>query len=480
MDISTPLTQAKQLSGRLPAQRIDANGVAHVDLRAVMALALPLVANSAVQVVLNLTDMWFIGHISTRSLAAVGAVHWLVLMTLLVFSGVGMAVQTIAAQAFGARRYARASQALWNAMWGALLGAPLLLAVAASGHSILSPFGLAPDIEHTAVEFWAPRVAGASFGAAMWAVIGFFNGIGNSKLSLIFTATVGIANAICNYVFIFRFGWGVAGSAWATNVAQLIGLGVALGVFLSAPYRQQYRTHLTWKPSLRVLLRQLRIGFPMGIVPAADLLGFAIFQIMQTRLGAADGAASQTVTMICTAAYMTGAGVAFAGTTLVGQSIGAGDRAWAARLGNYVITLVACLMGGIGLVLAAIGPWVLPVFLSTEDPDAARVIALSVKLLWIATLYQFFDGLSLASSLCLRGAGDAVVPAILVLTVSWLVFVPVAHILTFAPGQGWFELLPQLGWGAVGGWIALVLYLMVLGLVMLGRWRSGAWRRISI
>src|SRR2546427_12582258 len=63
--------------GQLPAQRLDAAGRAHVDQRAVLALALPLMANSGVQIVLNLTDMWFIGHISTKALAAVGAVQWL-------------------------------------------------------------------------------------------------------------------------------------------------------------------------------------------------------------------------------------------------------------------------------------------------------------------------------------------------------------------------------------------------------------------
>ena len=56
----------------LPAQRVDADGRAHVDQRAVFALALPLMANSAVQIVLSLTDMWFIGRISTPALAAVG------------------------------------------------------------------------------------------------------------------------------------------------------------------------------------------------------------------------------------------------------------------------------------------------------------------------------------------------------------------------------------------------------------------------
>ena len=97
-------------AGNLPAQRIDAAGHAHVDQRAVLALALPLMANAAIQIILNLTDMWFIGHISTIALAGVAAVQWLVLVAVLVLGGVASAVQTVAAQCYGARRYARASQ----------------------------------------------------------------------------------------------------------------------------------------------------------------------------------------------------------------------------------------------------------------------------------------------------------------------------------------------------------------------------------
>src|ERR1700727_883342 len=81
-----------QLRARLPAQRLDAAGRAHVDQRAVLALALPLMANSAVQIVLNLTDMWFMGRISTKALAAVGTVQWLVIAVVLVLGGGGAAV----------------------------------------------------------------------------------------------------------------------------------------------------------------------------------------------------------------------------------------------------------------------------------------------------------------------------------------------------------------------------------------------------
>src|SRR2546423_8009180 len=101
------LSRAEQL----PAQRLDAAGRAHVDQRAVLALALPLMANSAVQIVLNLTDMWFMGRISTKALAAVGAGQWLVIVAVLGLGGAGTAGPALGAQDFRARPYPRPGQA---------------------------------------------------------------------------------------------------------------------------------------------------------------------------------------------------------------------------------------------------------------------------------------------------------------------------------------------------------------------------------
>src|SRR5207237_4165642 len=134
---------------QLPAQRLDAAGRAHVDQRAVLALALPLMANSTVQIVLNLTDMWFMGRISTKALAAVGAVQWLVIVVVLVLGGAGTAVQTLVAQNFGARRYRRAGQAVWTALWAMACAAPLFVLVGAARHLILAPFGFDPQVEQS-------------------------------------------------------------------------------------------------------------------------------------------------------------------------------------------------------------------------------------------------------------------------------------------------------------------------------------------
>lgn len=463
----------------LPAQRIDAAGRAHVDLRAVLALAAPLMLNSAVQTVLNLTDTWFIGHISTEAIAAVSAVHWLVIVVVMLLGGIGMAVQTVVAQSYGARRYTRGGQAVWIALWGLVFMTPLFIAAGAAGRPLMHVLGLDPQVQEFAAEFWFPRVAGSPFGIATWAVLGFFNGIGRPRITLLITLTTAIANAVLNYVFIFEMGWGIAGSAWATTVAQAIGFAYALAIFLGPTYRERYRTHLTWKFHLPRVFRQFVLGFPMGLIYAADLIGVALFQIMQVRVSIAAGAATQIAMMLTSVAYMPGVGIALAGTTLVGQSIGAGNRRWAMRVGTRVIALAALYMGGMGLLLAIAGPWLVPMF-TTNDSQAAIVAASGAQILWLAAIYQFFDGMNLGSGFCLRGAGDAFVPAALVLVLAWFVFVPLAHIFTFAPGQGWIEGLPQMGWGVLGGWSALVIYVMLLGTVLFIRWRSAAWQRITI
>ena len=294
---------------QLPARRVDGAGIGHVDLRAVLALALPLVANSAVQTILNLTDLWFIGHISTTALAAVGAVNWLVIAVVLLLAGTGMAVQTSVAQAFGAGRYVRAAQATWSGLWGILMVAPLFLAVAFSSHYILAPFGIAHDIEDTASRFWLPRVAGAPLGVAVWGVLGFFNGIGRPRTTVVVTIIITCLNIALNQLFIFDLGLGVAGSAWASTCAQAAGLASSLAIFLSSRYRREYRSHLMWRPRWPVLWAQFRLGLPMGLTGASDLIGISLFQLMQVRVGAVDGAATQLVFVSTAIAYMPGVGV---------------------------------------------------------------------------------------------------------------------------------------------------------------------------
>jgi len=273
---------------------------------------------------------------------------------------------------------------------------------------------------------------------------------------------------------------GIAGSGWATDLAQLIGIAAAAVLFLGRTTRERYHPHLTARLHGRALLQQFKLGFPMGLLIAADILGFALFQLMQVRLGTVDGASTQIVMMLTSFCYMPAVGIAMAGTTLVGQAIGAHRRDWAFTVGNGIIWMAVLYMGAIGVLLAAAGSWVLPLFTNRADPQAAAVVARGCVLLWIAAGYQLFDGFNISASACLRGAGDVRLPAVMVLALSWLLFVPLAHSLSFAAGAGWVDWLPQFGLGAVGGWFAALTYVCCLGLMLFVRWWSGAWQRIAL
>jgi multidrug resistance protein, MATE family len=336
MDTSPPL---------LPGQTLSSGGRPRLDYAAVAALALPFMANSAVQAVLNATDTWFMGRLSPTALAAMGAVYWPVLVFVFLFGGIGLSVQTLVAQAQGARDYPRASQATWLALWGSLFTVPAFTLLALAGPWLIAPFGIAAPTRDLALAYWGPRMLCAPLGVALWSVLGFFNGIGRPGVTLRITLGVAVVNAFLNQWLVIDLAYGIAGSAWATGLAQLLGFAGALGYFLAPHYRRLYASASTTGLHLRALWRQNRLGLPMGLLYAADIFGFALFQLMQVRLGTVDGAATQIVMVLTSFCYMPAFGIAMAGTTLVGQAIGAGHREWAAKVGNGIIVLAVIYMG---------------------------------------------------------------------------------------------------------------------------------------
>ena len=464
----------------LPGSRVGADGRVHVSLRAIFTMAAPLMVTNAIQAVLNLTDTWFIGRLSTDAVAAMSAIYWLLSVAVFVVGGVGLAVQTFVSQAEGGGRRARASQAAWNALWAGLVAVPLFVLAALLGGPLLGVFRLDPGIQALAVEYWEPRLVGAALGAMTWALMSFFNGIGATRLTLVVALVTTGANVPANEWLMFHLDMGMAGAAWGTNLAQACGLLVGLALMLTGEVSRRYRSRLTWRPRWAVVRRQLAVGFPVGVMFGADVLGLALMQLMVASVGAAGAAATQVVIMLTSIAYMPTLGVATAGATVVGQAIGAGERDWAARVGNVVIAVCATLMLSIATLLLLAGPWVMPWFLASADRASAEAVGVALGMLWFAAAYQLFDGIYFGSSFCLRAAGDTRVPALTALGLSWLLFVPLSHALVFAPGEGWIDGMPQLGLGAQGGWIALMCYAILLGSAMGLRWRSGRWRGISL
>ena len=108
--------------------------------------------------------------------------------------------------------------------------------------------------------------------------------------------------------------------------------------------------------------------------------------------------------------------------------------------------------------------------LYTHDP---KVIALAVQLIVLAGLFQFSDGIQVASNGALRGLKDTRVPMAITLFAYWMIGMPLGWWLTFKQGMG-----------ARGMWMGLIAGLSVAAVLLFTRfWRSAwrdRWRRAAV
>ena len=95
--------------------------------------------------------------------------------------------------------------------------------------------------------------------------------------------------------------------------------------------------------------------------------------------------------------------------------------------------------------------------------------ALGRPLLAIGALFQIFDFLAIVTEGALRGAGDTRWPFAVETALGWGFFVPLAYVLGVV-----------LEGGLTGAWIGGLVYVCALALVLVRRFRSGAWKRIAI
>jgi len=454
------------------ARRFDAQGRAVVDYGALLGLAFPLIINSAIQAILNLTDTWFISRLSADATAAMASIYWPMLCLILFFGGVAFAVQTFASQAMGAGRYRRASQSAWSGIYSGISTIPLFMALSFLGPIFIHALPVSPSIQAMAISYWIPRLLiSAPLGIMALAITCFFSSVNAVRYTLLVSVVTAVANVPFNQYFMFNCHMGMAGSAYGTVAAQIVGLALALTLFLGPKMRERFSTHLTYR---RIQIGpNWRLGIPMGFGMTADLIGLALFQLILVSLSAQAGAATQIIMMLSSLAYMPGVGIAIAGTTFVGRSLGAHQKEWARFIGHRIIFLCVSFMGLIGLSLGLFSPIILPWFISSTDPQGPALLSLMSSLIWIAAAYQFFDGFNLGSAFCLRGASDATIPALITALCSFGLWIPMTLWLS-SPNQPLLGLSFVHGWGygAVGGWWATFGYTALLGSGLFLRWRT--------
>jgi putative MATE family efflux protein len=422
--------------------------------REVFALALPALGALAAEPLYVLVDTAIVGHLGTVQLAAL-AIAATVLstgFTVVNFLTYGTTAQV--ARLHGAGRDAQAaalgSQALWL---GLAIGALLLVAVVALAAPAVTLMGGEGEVADGAVLYLRIAALASPFFMLATAGQGFLRGIGDLRTPLVILVVAHVVNAVLEVLFVYGFGWGLAGSAWGTVIAQ-VGMGLA---FLEVQRRAGFEP-----PHLERMRPLMRIGTEIAVRTGALLGSFLVASGVLARVGAASLAAHQIAFQLFVFLALVLDAIAIAGQVIVGRTLGAGDAEAAHSAARRMIEWAVAAGALFGLVMLALID-VIPRVL-TSDP---AVIERAREIWPLFALMQPANGAVFALDGILIGAGDTRFLMFGMLAAALGVFVPVA-LLSLA-----------LDWGIVGVWAGLVGLIAVRLLTCAWRFSSRRWALVG-
>jgi putative MATE family efflux protein len=385
-------TESEQ--ARLHAQR-DRQSTA----REILRLAVPAFGSLIAEPLFLLADSAIVGHLGVDELAGLGLATTILqtVVGLMVFLAYGTGPTV--ARFLGAQQPGRAMAAARDGVWLAvLLG--LLLAVVGwlAAPGVVRAVGGLPAVRSYAVEYLAWSMPGLVGMLLVYAGTGVLRGLQDTRTPLV-VATVGFAaNAVLNYLFVYGFGWGIAGSAIGTSVAQL---GMA-AVYLMIIVPRMRHEGIPLGPQWRGILGAAHVGSWLMLRTLALRVAIFATVVVATAQGAENLAAHQlAMTMFNVLAFALDA-LAIAAQSLIGKELGASD---AARARHLTGTMVRWSLGfGVvtGALLAIAAPWIGWLF----TPDALVHETLTPALLVLAAS-QPICGFVFVLDGVLIGAGDA-------------------------------------------------------------------------
>src|SRR5262249_16204983 len=171
---------------------------------------------------------------------------------------------------------------------------------------------------------------------------------------------------------------GIAGAALSTVICRTVGTVIYLGLFLYRGRREGFLVQPRLPFDRHACWHLLWVSWPIGAQGALEMGAWTVFAGFIGGLGRGEAAAHALAMRVTSLSYMAGYGLCVAATTLVGQYLGAHNRAAARRSMMSCLVLVIGLMGSLGLGFF-VGRYPL-VRLFTHD---GAVIALGVRvLLW--------------------------------------------------------------------------------------------------
>lgn len=427
--------------------------------RALLVLGLPLVGGNMAQVAIGITDTAMLGWYSIDALAAVGLGSSFFFVLFLVGSGFAWAVMPMIAEvpegADAPRQIRRVTRmGLWLSVGFAGLAQPLFW----WSSPILQAMGQDPGLSALAQDYL--RIAGPGLIPALSVMLlkSYLAGMERTQVVLWVTVAAALVNVALNYTLIFgHFGapeLGLRGAAVASLGVHLVSL-VCLVAYALWIFPEHDLFARLWRPDWEALAQVFRLGVPIGLTTLAEVALFAASQLMMGWLGKLPLAAHVIAIQLASMTFVVHMGLANAATVRVGKAWGRRDLDHLARGG---LVAMACSIGFAALTICVF--WAIPEtlagwFLGPDDPARADIIAIGVTLIFIAAVFQVFDGAQVVALGLLRGLQDTQVPMIHAAASYWLVSVPACYVLGFT-----------LGLGPAGIWWGLTLGLILAAILL--------------
>jgi MATE family multidrug resistance protein len=438
------------------------------ELRAMIALAVPVVLSELGWMAQGVVDNIMVGRLGPEAIGAVSIGNAVYFTPCLFGMGLMLGLDTLVSQAYGRRDHDECHRWLAQSVYLAcIVTLPLMLLVwflsEEFGRFGVTPSVAAPAAGYLRILAWSTLPL-LLYGAARR----YLQGVGQVRVITVTYVLANLLNWGGNWVLIYgKLGFpalGVNGSAISTGVAR-VAMAVALIGF--AWRYERSRGHPLFRhwagPQAERLKKLVRIGAPAA---GQILLEVGAWNLSTFAAGYLDPVALATHAIALNYAsisYMVPLGVSAAAAVSVGHAIGAGDPARARRAGWLALGLGTAFMIVAGIVFF-VAPRLL-IKLYTSDP---RVLMVGPTLLWVAAAFQIFDGIQTVCTGALRGLGETRVPMIANFIGYWILGLPLGLTLCFV-----------LRWGIYGLWIGLTLALVVIGLSLLARWRKDSNRVVE-
>jgi len=350
--------------------------------RAVLGIAVPVMISNVSTPLIGLVDTAIVGRYPNPTYIGAVAIGALIFtFTFWAFGFLRMGTTGMTAQALGAGDKDELAAGLGRALLiAAAAGAGLILLQWPIRESAFALLGTSPEVERLARGYFNVRIWAAPATLANYALLGWFIGLGRTRVGLVLQLVLNIANAVLDLVFVLGFGWGVWGVALGTTLAELI--AAAVGVAIAIRHLRHIGGHSSLERVLAParLKRAFLVNSDIMIRSLALITVFVWFTSQGARQADAVLAGNSILMQFIGACAFFLDGLAFAAEALVGRAVGAAQR-HGLTLAARITTLWAA---GIAILLATVLALFGPFFIDGLTVDTTARAAARAYLPWAA------------------------------------------------------------------------------------------------